>query len=529
MDNSVYQPLSHALQPPPTSASRPTYAQDTHAQQQQHQQQQPINDHDSEQDARADTSARHEEEEEEEEEEVEGTVDHPASASTDAQTSATHGHTNAAPARRRPGRPKGSKNKKPRYDLSGSPPKQQFTPAPFYGYAPAPHPGAVPMQPNPPPHPVPVPYPAPDASNQAFYDFQWRVLTLCSEFYNAADELIRGAPQHIIHQCFSLPGNQVDPITILHEARRACDQLMANPSQAVLKVTPTQTPFPPPVSPAKDNTPPAVPAAPIITNPGSFVMSLSNSPTQGSYTGFQPPNRYPTTPYYSYATQPHQPGAHPYMAQQQVMKPVNLSTPAAAGNQGAWSEEETEKLKRLAEESKTAGTGTDGGEIDWDRVCSTWGPGRTRHQILIKATNMGLKESSTRGMKRRRETDPGPGATDDLTNNSVGHAPAVNGNANPNTNATTQAVLNAVGAAAAASSGSSSVSSERPTSTSLSPATAQQQAPPPPPAPPGGGNLMHWPMPHIAANTPSPVIAGNTQGSRSVYYNRDRANAGPKA
>jgi hypothetical protein len=68
------------------------------------------------------------------------------------------------------------------------------------------------------------------------------------------------------------------------------------------------------------------------------------------------------------------------MAQQQVMKPVNLSTPAAAGNQGAWSDEETEKLKRLAEESKQG----DSSEIDWDWVCNNWGAGRTRYAHCCK-------------------------------------------------------------------------------------------------------------------------------------------------
>ena len=192
---------------------------------------------------------------------------------------------------------------------------------------------------------------------------------------------------------------------------------MANPSQAVLK-PPTVT------TPGKGPVPP--PAAPVITNAGSFVMSLSGQAVPPSPYQTFAPGRYPTTSYYAYATQSHAPGSHPYMAQQQVMKPVNLSTPAAAGNQGAWSDEETEKLRRLAEESKSQGT-SDGGEIDWDWVCNSWGAGRTRylllcsdpiftidtvhrHQILIKATNVGLKESSTRGMKRRRETEPGPGA-----------------------------------------------------------------------------------------------------------------------
>ncbi|KAH8118226.1 hypothetical protein DFH11DRAFT_1839626 [Phellopilus nigrolimitatus] len=463
MDNSVYQPLSHALNPPPSTA-RPAYPTDTHHQN--------SIEHDADQDAHADPTVRPEEEEEEEEDEVEGAVDHPATTGTsDKQSSANHGHPNSAPTRRKPGRPKGSKNKKPRFDLSGSPPKQQFSaaPAPFYGFPPPPHPTAVPMQPHPPPHPVAVPsYSVADASNQAFYDFQWRVLTLCSEFYNAADELIRSAPQHIIHQCFSLPGNQVDPITILHDARRACDQLLANPSQAVLKQLLLRT-----------GTPPAS-AGPVITNPGSFVMSLTGSPSQSG--GYASPNRYPTTPYYAYATQPHQTGTHPYMAQQQAIR-------------AAWSEEETEKLRHLTEESRMAGSGTENGEIDWD-----W-------------------ESSTRGMKRRRDTEPGPGAAD-------GVATITNGNGHPSSaNPSAQAVLNAVGAAAAASSGSSSVSPDRPASTSASPVTAP---PPPPPAPPGGGNLMHWPMPHVAANTPSPVIA-STQGSRSVYYNRDRTSTGSKA
>lgn len=66
--------------------------------------------------------------------------------------------------------------------------KPPFSTTPFYGYTPST--GAIPMQPQPPPHPVAIPtFPA-DPNSQQFYDFQWRVLTLCYEFYNAADELI---------------------------------------------------------------------------------------------------------------------------------------------------------------------------------------------------------------------------------------------------------------------------------------------------------------------------------------------------
>lgn len=306
---------------------------------------------------------------------------------------------------------------------------------------------------------------------------------------------------------------------------------MANPSQAVLKISsPHNAPVPPPApTPAKETTtvPAAAPApisvpltsttttapkpsvtpAPVITNPGSFVVSLSSStPAQAAYTNFQPAaNRYGSTPYTYYSTtQTQQTGSHPYL-QQQVMKAVNLSTPAAGGNQGAWSDEETEKLKQLAEDSKTSGTGTDHGVIDWDWVCNAWGPGRTRHQILIKATNMGLKESSTRGIKRRRDNDLG---ADD------GSLSAVNGSAGGNA-ANAQAVLNAVGAAADVSA---SATPDRPASTSISPAAVHQQVTPSAPPPPGGGNLLHW-----ATNMSSPVMSGGS--SRSVYYNKSATKA----
>jgi len=55
---------------------------------------------------------------------------------------------------------------------------------------------------------------------------------------------------------------------------------------------------------------------------------------------------------------------------------VEGSTMGGVGNQGAWSEEETERLKKLAEESKTAGGQP--GDIDWDWVVNRWGTGRSR-------------------------------------------------------------------------------------------------------------------------------------------------------
>lgn len=78
--------------------------------------------------------------------------------------------------KRKPGRPRGSKNRKPRVGF-GKADGQFYYPAP-----PAPTTtaaaGQIPQHPN------------VNASNQQYYEFQWRVLNLCGEFYAAAEELV---------------------------------------------------------------------------------------------------------------------------------------------------------------------------------------------------------------------------------------------------------------------------------------------------------------------------------------------------
>lgn len=152
---------------------------------------------------------------------------------------------------------------------------------------------------------------------------------------------------------------------------------LANPSQQVLK-QPPPAPVPVYAAPATLTKPPAASSPSVISNPGSFVMPLGTT-APGTYP-YATPARYPTAPYYAYTAQT-SPGV-PYVSQQQMMKPVNLSTPAAAGNQGAWSDDETEKLKKFAEDSKLQGEAS--GEIDWDWVCTNWGSGRTRFVMRIQ-------------------------------------------------------------------------------------------------------------------------------------------------
>ncbi|KAF5379804.1 hypothetical protein D9615_005683 [Tricholomella constricta] len=558
MDNPQhYQPLSHALHPPQAQA-QPTYtstgmfnakalpAQSTH---------------------------REEEEEEEEDGDDEGLVeeqlsrhepDVQGSTSSSPQpkptgTTDTHsGQTrqqprlqddsNALERKRRPGRPRGSKNRKPRVGQATSKPEPAFY-----------HPSVGVTRPD---------HPSVNANNQQYYEFQWRVLNLCAEFYGAAEELVKGTQPLVIAQCYQMgPGNKVDPLVMLSEAKRLCDTLLANPSQLVTSppppiYTPTlyQPLQTPPIAstsmtphPTASMSKSATPSA-VISNPGTFVMPLPPAQTaypHSQYSMYAPPGQYPTTPYYpysyvtpgSYYSQPQlqpQAQAQPVQAQSVVAQPQPVQTQpeassssgvtaasvtgsvitsgtAAGGNQGAWSDEETERLKKLAEDSRGRGST---GEMEWDWVVHQWGNGRTRHQILIKATSLGLKESSSRGVKRRRENE----GTSDATSPSIPPTPTL---------AAAPAFSTNPAGTSNPPCASPSHSHTASTTPAASPALQNQQRPPP------KSTTLPWPMPTVAVNTPSPVLAtsaptsapGNQEQQRTSYYrarpNQDAAVAKP--
>jgi hypothetical protein len=157
----------------------------------------------------------------------------------------------------------------------------------------------------------------------------------------------------------------------------------------------------PPSSQTSTSTPAATTPQPsaVITNPSTFVMPLSMAGTSQHiyptmYTTTPP--RYPTAPYYQYT---HPPGYYPGMPTQSAPVQPTTSTSAPpttqfisstsataaptltmassnpAGASGAWTDEEVERLKLLAEQSRTSGSSN---ETDWDWVVSQWGNTRTR-------------------------------------------------------------------------------------------------------------------------------------------------------
>ena len=131
-----------------------------------------------------------------------------------------------------------------------------------------------------------------------------------------------------------------------------------------------------------------------------------------------------------------------------------------------------------------------------------------RHQILIKATALALKESSTRGVKRRREDGPS-------------EAPAIA--SAPSTSAASNIVV-MPSTSSPSHSGSTPATSpalqnlQRPPSAKSTAPTAATPAP----------QQLAWPMPVVAVNPTSSVIttspnAHEQQQQRTSYY-RPRPN-----
>jgi hypothetical protein len=129
-----------------------------------------------------------------------------------------------------------------------------------------------------------------------------------------------------------------------------------------------------------------------------------------------------------------------------------------------------------------------------------------RHQILIKATALGLKESSSRGVKRRREDAPGD-------------APAIS--SVPSTSTASNVMV--MPSTSPSHSGSTPAASpalqniQRPPSAkSTAPVAATPAAP--------AAQQLAWPMPVVAVNAPTtsviatPSSTHEQQQQRTSYY-----------
>ncbi|THV01029.1 hypothetical protein K435DRAFT_963703 [Dendrothele bispora CBS 962.96] len=527
MDNpQYYQPLSHALDPPRSAQYAPparAYGSEHTTTTSNHQPE--LNEHNDSDDDEGlveEQLARHDSDPASPQPKPSSAPDNTASQSSHPQSAQSEGEP-----KRRPGRPRGSKNRRGRPSTVQH---QTQQPKPTTTYQ---EPSSSPLQPAK-QGTTPPQLPEVNTQNQAYHEFQWRVLNLCAEFYGAAEQLVKATSPLVIAQCYQMgPGNKLDPLVMLTEAKNNCDALIANPSKLIANPPPVN---PPPVyssaptlyAPAQ---PPATvapgPAAStskqptVISQPQSFVVPMS-APVH--YSVYPPPAAYPTASYYQYpygqpyyapppvpastsTPQPHVPVPAPAPAPPAPSPTVTAPT-SATGNQGAWSDEEVERLKKLSAEARAAGQT---GDAEWDWIVNQWGNGRTKRQILLKATQLGLKDAAPRGVKRRREND---GKEDG--------AAASGSSAAPTPSAAVTAPVNAH------TSNSSPAHSQATSTPVASPSIANQPRPATTkPAPvsvtPAPVSAMPWPMPTVAANTVSPVLGTATTGEqRTTSYYRPR-------
>jgi hypothetical protein len=268
MDNPQhYQPLSHALHPPQSTQ-----------QQQQQQQQYQMYDPNNPAPANGVRAIPQEEEDDEDNEDDEGLVEeqlnereneqdaqeaggssvkarkkgcvgfkparslvrlpHPAHNSPSAGKTAAATEEQDQPERkRRPGRPRGSKNRKAR--VIGESTIKPLGHTAFYSYTH--HPPLHPTGPG----TAPPALPEVNPQNQGYYEFQWRVLNMCAEFYGAAEELVvsvawlsssllspermlqKKTPPLVLAQCYTAGASKVDPLAMLNEGKRNCDILVS--------------------------------------------------------------------------------------------------------------------------------------------------------------------------------------------------------------------------------------------------------------------------------------------------------------
>src|SRR6266404_6546524 len=154
----------------------------------------------------------------------------------------------------------------------------------------------------------------------------------------------KATPSLVIAQSYQMgPSSKVDPLTMLNEAKRICDQLvrpdlttspslswtscpqLQNPSQLAGQPPPPaypSVPYPPPPQ-ASTSAPPSTNSQPsaVITNPSTFVMPLGIPGTsQPMYPTMYAttPSRYPTAPYFQY---PPAPGYYSAMPSQPTPAP----------------------------------------------------------------------------------------------------------------------------------------------------------------------------------------------------------------
>ncbi|QRV75198.1 hypothetical protein RhiJN_03213 [Ceratobasidium sp. AG-Ba] len=226
-----------------------------------------------------------------------------------------------------------------------------------------------------------------------FPQFYERARALCLKFNNDAGNLL-----DVLAQSLQM-GSGADPMKVLHDAKSICERMMLTDFTLRGRTNSSHL---------ENTMPHGLPPYSSSAYPPTFHSPWSPRPTPSSHpavpSGMDEYFAHDQLPKGFYGTDPTIQRETLSRTPSSIDVSFNNSTlrSAANVNHGTWRDEESEKLKKLAEHSRATSKAAGQDKIDWDWVVERFGASRTRHQILIKATHLGLKPTSTHPSRIRK-------------------------------------------------------------------------------------------------------------------------------
>ncbi|WVQ75015.1 hypothetical protein IAR50_004623 [Cryptococcus sp. DSM 104548] len=245
--------------------------------------------------------------------------------------------------------------------------------------------------------------------------FQKNVLSIAAEFYMGLAALFDETDRDVIKLGMTRAGMGHDESLqdIVNDMKELCGRLMVR-KNAILDTTESpksdsgNTPFASDSALLQASTAMRPPPVPQTMSPGKKRKTPDSPSTPRSPL----PPTIPATP----ASPAKLLFTNPNAVLASLPDPSSLPQPGKVIH-GPWKTAEVNRLQGLVEISRGAEDGAPKEHVDWTWVVANFGPSRNRHQVLIKAVELGLRETSTHYSRRvkqksfREVQSPEPKAT----------------------------------------------------------------------------------------------------------------------
>ncbi|ODN78626.1 hypothetical protein L202_04222 [Cryptococcus amylolentus CBS 6039] len=222
--------------------------------------------------------------------------------------------------------------------------------------------------------------------------FQKNVLSIATDFYIGLAALFDETDRDVIKLGMTRASMSQDMSLqdIVNDMKELCGRLMVK-KNAITDSIESSNDF---LSP--DNTPPASEPANAAMRPPPIPQALSPGKKRKT-PGSPSAPRTPLPP--SIPATPSSPArsclfTDPNTALATLPDPSSLPQPGKVIH-GPWKTAEVDRLQGLVQISKRAEDGAPKEHVDWTWVVSNFGPSRNRHQVLIKAVELGLRGMSS--------------------------------------------------------------------------------------------------------------------------------------